>query len=33
MYNLWDFWPLLLVAAGVVLIKPELFSSSKNVES
>lgn len=33
MYNLWDFWPLLLVAAGVVLIKPELFSSSKNIES
>ena len=33
LYNLWDFWPLLLVAAGVVLIKPELFNSSKNVES
>ncbi|RLD22042.1 MAG: PspC domain-containing protein [Bacteroidetes bacterium] len=33
MYNLWDFWPLLLVAAGVILIKPELFSSSKNVKS
>ena len=33
MYNLWDFWPLLLIAAGVVLIKSELFNSSKNVES
>ena len=33
MYNLWDFWPLLLVAAGVLLIKPELFNSSKNIES
>lgn len=34
MYNLWDFWPLILVAAGVMLIKPELFkSSSKNIES
>lgn len=33
MYNLWDFWPLLLVAAGVLLIKPELFNTSKNIES
>lgn len=33
MYDLWDFWPLLLVAAGVLLIKPELFNSSKNIES
>jgi phage shock protein PspC (stress-responsive transcriptional regulator) len=33
MYNLWDFWPLLLVVAGVLLIKPELFGSSKNIKS
>lgn len=33
MYNLWDFWPLLLVAAGILLIKPEIFNSSKNIES
>jgi phage shock protein C len=33
MYNIWDFWPLLLVGAGVMLIKPELFNSSKNIES
>lgn len=32
-YNLWDFWPLLLVVAGVLLIKPELFNTSKNIES
>jgi phage shock protein PspC (stress-responsive transcriptional regulator) len=32
-YNLWDFWPLILVAAGILLIKPELFKSSKNIES
>jgi phage shock protein PspC (stress-responsive transcriptional regulator) len=33
MYHFWDFWPLLLVGAGVLLIKPELFKSSKNLES
>jgi phage shock protein PspC (stress-responsive transcriptional regulator) len=33
MYNLWDFWPLLLIVAGVLLIKPELFNSSKKLES
>lgn len=33
MYNLWDFWPLLLIVAGVLLIKPELFKTSKNIES
>lgn len=33
MYDLWDFWPLLLIAAGVLLIKPELFNSSKKLES
>ena len=32
-YNLWDFWPLILVAAGILLIRPELFKSSKNIES
>ena len=33
MLHIWDFWPLLLVGAGVLLIKPELFNSSKNLES
>lgn len=33
MYHIWDFWPLLLIGAGVLLIKPELFNSSKNLES
>jgi phage shock protein PspC (stress-responsive transcriptional regulator) len=33
MYHIWDFWPLLLVGAGILLIKPELFNSSKNLES
>lgn len=33
MYNIWDFWPLLLVGAGILLIKPEIFNSSKNLES
>ncbi len=33
MYNIWDFWPLLLIGAGVLLIKPELFNSSKKLES
>ena len=33
MYHIWDFWPLLLVGAGVLMIKPELFNSSKNMES
>lgn len=36
-YHIIDFWPLLLILAGVLLIKPELFSStgsaSKNIES
>jgi phage shock protein PspC (stress-responsive transcriptional regulator) len=32
-YNLWDFWPLILIGIGVVLIKPELFNTSKNIES
>lgn len=29
MYNLWNFWPLLLVATGVFLISPELVKPSK----
>ena len=33
MYHIWDFWPLLLIGAGFLLIKPELFKSSKNMES
>ena len=33
MYDLWDFWPLLLIAGGVLLIKPEIFNSTKNIES
>ena len=33
MYHIWDFWPLLLIGAGILLIKPELFNSSKNLES
>jgi phage shock protein PspC (stress-responsive transcriptional regulator) len=34
-YHLWDFWPVLLIVAGVLIIKPEIFktSSSKNIES
>jgi phage shock protein PspC (stress-responsive transcriptional regulator) len=32
-YNLWDFWPLALVAVGILLIKPELFKTSKKIES
>ena len=33
MYHIWDFWPLLLIGAGVLLIKPEIFKSSNNLES
>ena len=29
MYNLWNFWPLVLIAAGVLLISPELVKPSK----
>ena len=29
MMNLWNFWPILLVVAGVLLIRPELIKSSK----
>lgn len=33
-YSIIDFWPLLLILAGVLLIKPEVFSTSnKNMES
>ncbi|MCF6169478.1 MAG: PspC domain-containing protein [Bacteroidales bacterium] len=28
-----DLWPLLLVGLGVLLIKPEIFKSSKDIES
>lgn len=30
MYNVTDFWPLVLVALGVALIKPDLFKTTKN---
>jgi phage shock protein PspC (stress-responsive transcriptional regulator) len=29
MYNFWNFWPIALIIAGVLLIKPELVKSSK----
>lgn len=29
MYNLWNFWPVVLIAAGVLLISPELIKPSK----
>lgn len=34
-YHLWDFWPVMLIVAGVLIMKPEIFkpSSSKNIES
>lgn len=32
-YHIIDFWPLLLILAGVLLIKPEIFKSSKKIES
>lgn len=32
-YNLIDFWPVILIAAGVIIIKPDLFKSSKKLES
>ena len=32
-YSIVDFWPLLLVLAGVLLIKPEIFNTSKKIES
>jgi phage shock protein C len=32
-YNLIDFWPVILIAAGVIIIKPDLFKSSKKIES
>ncbi len=30
-YHIRDFWPLLLVFAGVVIMKPDLFKPSKNL--
>jgi phage shock protein C len=32
-YSIKNLWPLLLVIAGVLLISPELFKSSKNIKS
>ncbi|MEE4259384.1 MAG: PspC domain-containing protein [Bacteroidales bacterium] len=32
-YNLIDFWPVILIAVGVIIIKPDLFKSSKKLES
>lgn len=32
-YHVFDLWPLLLIVAGVLLIKPEIVKSSKNIES
>jgi phage shock protein C len=32
-YNLIDFWPVILIAAGVIIIKPDLFKPSKKLES
>lgn len=32
-YNLLEWWPLLLILAGVLLLKPEILKTSKNIES
>jgi phage shock protein PspC (stress-responsive transcriptional regulator) len=32
-YNLIDFWPVILVVAGILIIKPDLFKPSKKLES
>lgn len=32
-YNLIDFWPVILIAAGVIIIKPDIFKSTKKIES
>jgi len=32
-YNVIDFWPLILIVVGVMIIKPDLFKSSKKLES
>ena len=32
-YNLIDFWPLILIVVGVIIIKPDLFKPSKKLES
>ncbi len=32
-YNLIDFWPLILIIVGVMIIKPDLFKPSKKLES
>lgn len=31
LYHIRDFWPLILVFAGVVIMKPDLFKPSKNL--
>lgn len=31
-YRLWDFWPVLLILVGVLLIKPEILKSSKKID-
>ena len=33
LYGIIDFWPLLLVLAGVLLIRPELLKTSKKIKS
>jgi len=32
-YNLASLWPLLIILAGVLLISPEIFKTSKNIKS
>lgn len=32
-YNIMDFWPVILIIAGVLIIKPDLFKPSKKLES
>jgi len=32
-YNLIDFWPIILIVVGVMIIKPDLFKPSKKLES
>ena len=32
-YNVIDFWPLILIVVGVMIIKPDLFKQSKKLES
>lgn len=32
-YGIMNFWPLVLIVGGIILLKPELVKSSKNLES